>query len=803
MKNKMNKFLKLLFFTICVFVTLVFSVLSEEFIFEGEEIEILNEGKKLVSKKGVRVTTNDNVEIIADEFEYDKDKNELLLTGNILIENSKDKTNIKANKIKYFKSLEKIVTYGDTKIDVNNNYTIDSDDLIILKKEGTLSSFKKTTIKDKYKNNFTSDEFMFFIRDEILKAKNVVLIDNQGNISKLSSFFGNMENGEFHGKDLRLKFHQNMFNNPVNEPRLYGNKISSDKNFSKISKGIFTTCKKREKCPPWKLRAEEVEHDKIKKIINYKKAWLEIYDKPVIYFPKFFHPDPTVKRQSGFLIPSFSDSGNTGASLIVPYFKVLDVNKDITFQPRIFTNNNLMLQNEYRQVEKNLNHIMDFGIFTSKLNNSEETSKSHFFSNTKINFDSALYESSDLEINLQQVTNDTYLKKFKPQSSLIENENLMHSFLKYYGYEENSSLEVSIETYEDLTKIKSDRYEYIYPNIEFNKEFVETELPGSISLNSNLFQKQFDTNKSKQSFITDIIYSSDTKFNDMGLSNDFMLLLKNPNIRQKTGSKNQSNTETKLLTKLMYSVSYPLKKEGEIYNSFLTPKLSLRFSPNNTKNSSNEDRRLDISNINSFNRIGVSDGVEGGQSITTGLEFLLRDKVGKEKISFNLGQVLRDKANPDLPKNSTLNKKYSDIIGNLKFDLFDNLNFEYDFMVGNNLDKLNYSSIDTTLTVNNFITTFQFLEENGDVGSASFINNKTKYSFDSNNSLSFATRRNKELNMTEFYNLIYQYENDCLKAAIEYNKNFYSDSDIKPEEEILFTLTIVPFSKFSSPNINK
>jgi len=803
MKNKMNKFLKLLFFTICVFVTLVFSVLSEEFIFEGEEIEILNEGKKLVSKKGVRVTTNDNVEIVADEFEYDKDKNELLLIGNILIENPKDKTNIKANKIKYFKSLEKIVTYGDTKIDVNNNYTIDSNDVIILKKEGTLSSFKKTTIKDKYKNNFTSDEFMFFVKDEILKAKNVVLIDNQGNISRLNSFFGNMKNGEFHGKDLRLKFYQNMFNNPVNEPRLYGNKISSDKNFSKISKGIFTTCKKREKCPPWKIRAEEVEHDKNKKIINYKKAWLEIYDKPVIYFPKFFHPDPTVKRQSGFLVPSFSDSGNTGASLIVPYFKVLDVNKDLTFQPRIFTNNNLMLQNEYRQVEKNLNHIMDFGIFTSKLNNSEEASKSHFFSNTKINFDSALYESSDLEISLQQVTNDTYLKKFKPQSSLIESENLMHSFVKYYGYEENSSLEVSIATYEDLTKIKSDRYEYIYPNIEFNKEFLETELPGSISLNSNLFQKQSDTNKSKQSFITDIIYSSDTSFNELGLSNDFKILLKNPNTKQKTGSKNQSNTETKLLTKLMYSMSYPLKKEGEIYNSFLKPKLSLRFSPNNTKNSSNEDRRLDISNISSFNRIGISDGVEGGQSITTGLEFLLRDKVGQEKISFNLGQVLRDKANPDLPKNSTLNKKYSDIIGNLKLDLFDNLNFEYDFMVGNNLDKLNYSSIDTTLTVNNFITTFQFLEENGDIGNKSFINNETKYSFDSNNSLSFATRRNKELNMTEFYNLIYQYENDCLKAAIEYNKNYYSDSDIKPEEEILFTLTIVPFSKFSSPNINK
>ena len=45
--------------------------------------------------------------------------------------------------------------------------------------------------------------------------------------------------------------------------------------------------------------------------------------------------------------------------------------------------------------------------------------------------------------------------------------------------------------------------------------------------------------------------------------------------------------------------------------------------------------------------------------------------------------------------------------------------------------------------------------------------------------------------------------NDCLKAAIEYNKNFYSDTDIDPEEQLLFTLTIVPFSKISSTNINK
>ena len=39
-------------------------------------------------------------------------------------------------------------------------------------------------------------------------------------------------------------------------------------------------------------------------------------------------------------------------------------------------------------------------------------------------------------------------------------------------------------------------------------------------------------------------------------------------------------------------------------------------------------------------------------------------------------------------------------------------------------------------------------------------------------------------------------------AAIEYNKNYYEDRDIKPNEEIFFKLTITPFSSVQSPNLN-
>ena len=47
------------------------------------------------------------------------------------------------------------------------------------------------------------------------------------------------------------------------------------------------------------------------------------------YFPKFFHPGPSVKRQSGLLVPHINNSNILGSSLQIPYFHVLSDNKDL------------------------------------------------------------------------------------------------------------------------------------------------------------------------------------------------------------------------------------------------------------------------------------------------------------------------------------------------------------------------------------------------------------------------------------------------------------------------------------------
>ena len=45
---------------------------------------------------------------------------------------------------------------------------------------------------------------------------------------------------------------------------------------------------------------------------------------------------------------------------------------------------------------------------------------------------------------------------------------------------------------------------------------------------------------------------------------------------------------------------------------------------------------------------------------------------------------------------------------------------------------------------------------------------------------------------------------DCLVAAVEYNKDYYKDGALKPEESISLSLTIMPFdNSINLPKIDK
>ena len=85
--------------------------------------------------------------------------------------------------------------------------------------------------------------------------------------------------------------------------------------------------------PLWQTTAARITHDQENQTIEYHDMWLEMYGYPVGYLPYLSTPDPTVRRQSGFLTPGIGGSGSIGQTVSTPYFWVVSDDQDYTFTP--------------------------------------------------------------------------------------------------------------------------------------------------------------------------------------------------------------------------------------------------------------------------------------------------------------------------------------------------------------------------------------------------------------------------------------------------------------------------------------
>ena len=810
MKNKKTLSIFIIFFCLLS----IKLAIGEEIIFETPEIEMYENGNILKAYKGGKAIIDNNTTIIADKFDYSKKTKILSAEGNVEIIDSLNKIITQSNKIIYFKNDEKYFSEGKTKITIDNEYIINSKNVVIEINQNLIYSDENTTANDGENNYYITEKFRYLVKDKLFRGSNVSLKTNNKDNYFFEDVFVNLETKELHGKDLEVNFNNSTFGEEENEPRLKGNKAFSNNDITTVSKGVFTTCKKRpdKKCPPWRIEAKEVKHNKNEKTIYYKKAWLKIYDIPVLYYPYFFHPDPTVSRQSGFLTPQIGESQILGSSAYIPYFYVLSDKEDLTFKPRIFSDNKYILQTEYRIASNNSSHVADVSItqgHDSSLYDKDD-SRSHFFSNSIIDLDSSVFDVSDLEVQIQKTSNDTYLKLFDLESPLFGDSgssevSTLNSFVNLTASREDLDIDASFEVYEKLDSPNSDRYEFIFPSYSLNKNINNFEsLNGTLSFNSSGSQYVYNTNIQEAKIINDLLYKSENKFFKNGIKNNYNILVKNVNTDGKNSAKYKEKLQTELLSSYIFESSYPLLREGINFNNYLTPKISLRYSPNSMKNLKNENRRIDINNIFSLDRIGSSDTVESGKSLTIGTEYKKSRKKGdlpEDVFELSLATVFRDEINENIPLTSSLADKSSDLVGHIGIEPNEFFNVSYNFSMNNNLDKLKYNELITGFKVNNFITSFKYLEESDNIGDEHYLQNTTSYVFDENNSISFSTRKNKKIDLTEFYDLIYQYKNDCLTAAIQYNKEFYSDNDIEPTEQLFFSLTIVPLGQYETKNI--
>jgi LPS-assembly protein len=887
-----NKFKYFIFFLLCILFTSKNLNASEPFIFDITEIEILENGNQINGYKKGTATSKDGSTIAAENFYYNKLTNILEVTGNVkyldkikdivitadkaiyykndekvfTIGNSKaisenniitastleyDKTNnifkakknavvndiekdavIYADEITYLKNEEKVTTKGKTEAFVQKKYLFNSENVTYLRKKEKLFSQKKSTLKDDNENIYKLDSFFYNINKEILKGKQVEIFakvdENKTDKYFFSEGFFNFKDKSHIAKETKINSHKDIFNDKENDPRLYGSSSYSDEKITVINNGLFTSCKINDNCPPWSIKAEKITHDKIKQNMIYKNALLKIYDIPVLYFPKFFHPDPSVKRRSGFLQPQFNNSQTLGSSLYIPYFKTFGPDKDLTFKPTFFEKltkfekEKYILQSEFRKEGKNSSLIADFAFLRDYKSTTDNKYKNvnHLFLNYKSDLQNPDYLDSKFEAQIQKVTNDTYLKVF--QGNLFDtpvmpgSQTSMNSNINLYLEKETQNLTAGIQIYENLGTKHSDRYQYTLPYYDFSKDitsiFVDNSINGSLNFSSSGTNKLINTNNLITTIVNDFDYSSVDFISNQGFKNNLNLYFKNLNSIAKNDPTYTSNAQIDGMNIIKIDSSFPLFKSKNMVKETLTPKISFRINPgNNMDNYRNSSAGISAHNIFSINRLGLSNDFEAGRSLTYGLEYkydplennlleaeneTLSENFKDKYLEFKLAAVVRDKNENDIPISSTLNRKNSNIYGSISNKLLDNINFSYDFSLDNDLKTIESNTIETELTINNFVTSFNFIEQRNEIGSTHLLSNNTEYRLNDNNFLKFSTRRNKEINLTEYYNLSYEYKNDCLTAALKFNKTFYRDNDLKPTEDLFFTITLIPLTTY-------
>jgi LPS-assembly protein len=124
-------------------------------------------------------------------------------------------------------------------------------------------------------------------------------------------------------------------------------------NYTVFENGVYTACapcKDDPKKPPlWQVKGARIIHDQVEKMLYFENAQIEFFGVPMAYMPYFSTPDPTVKRKTGFLMPTPSELTNVGYSVDVPFYWAIAPSYDMTIDPRFTSQQGVLFQAEFRQ----------------------------------------------------------------------------------------------------------------------------------------------------------------------------------------------------------------------------------------------------------------------------------------------------------------------------------------------------------------------------------------------------------------------------------------------------------------------
>ena len=434
---------------------------------------------------------------------------------------------------------------------------------------------------------------------------------------------------------------------------------------NELTHAVYTSCNlcktDPSKPPLWQLRAYTAVQDVQNKRIEYRDAYLDFAGIPVLYLPYMSHTDPSERRASGFLTPTFGSSSHIGAFFEIPYFWAIDDNQDVTLHPEITSTLGPQLTADYRRRFNNGAINIDAGTAYD-----ESSPQFYVFAHGAFNYD----ETYRYGFNINRTSSTDYLRDFDVSgyNSVLTSS----AFVEGFGVGAYTKLDV--EAYQGLTStVDSSKLPYVLPRYEYSFFGEPDALGGRLRFDTTDFNVTREQGTNTQRLGGTLQW--DRPFTGT-LGEQYKFTVRADGVAYTATSLDQDPTfgtagsaeGVRVQPTAALEMRWPFERTDSITGSqVVEPILQVidapnapRFMHSNIPNEDSLDYEFTDANLFSLNRYPGIDRVEGGARANVGLHTSWT--VGGTFVDTLIGQSYREHLDDSIPLKSGDNAHMSDVV---------------------------------------------------------------------------------------------------------------------------------------------
>lgn len=513
------------------------------------------------------------------------------------------------------------------------------------------------------------------------------------------------------------------------ETKIWAEQFRKKENDNKIMRNVVYTpcdfCEGTEN-PLWRIRARKVTHDAKRNDINYNDAFVDIKGVPVLYTPFISHPDPTVRRRSGFLTPNIGSSNYLGATVQLKYFWDINPNSDLLLSPIFTTDKDVVWGGRYRQYFNNGFVNME-GSYLRDGNEDRAHHRGNVFAKTR-------YEINDFwvaDADINYASDSLYLKELDLKG---EDDAWLTSNIRMQRFESRDYALIEAFYYKLISYDLRENNASEYARMKYNKPLVaplaEYETISDISKIGSYWKNTFN--------FASVYHEGDNLSHRLTMINSWNLPWISPfgerykivasvksdayyvdGYSEVGTSRDYEGDVVRVFPQLGVEWKLPFVKATENSRQIIEPIIVGVLAPNGGNkankipNEDSEDVELDDTNVLALDRYSGYDRNDTGSRISYGLNWSSYGNIMGRTSAF-IAQTYQFNKNASFTDSIESKGHFTDYVGRVYAAPADYLDLNYRFRLDKDSYKLQYSELGARMGTDllNMYVSYIYLQKN-------------------------------------------------------------------------------------------